>query len=395
MTENDGSNPNEKIFGKKNSKERIKRFEERLFQLKMENNMPVPNYEMKGKIVDRMKDHNVPSATIAMVSDFEIEWIKSYGKADMRTGVKAGINTLFEAGSTTKTITAAAALMAVEEKLVELDENINNVLKTWKVPENELTREKKVTLRQLLSHNAGINRPDSMFGFEENSVPTLEEVLNGESPAMNDPAEVEYTPGTNHQYSNLGYIIIQKMLEDVYNKEFSEIIQEKIFDPLEMKNSMFKEPIEKQREKRAAHHNVEGEGLETSFHPTALGQGGLITTPFDLAKFMVEIMKGYNNESTILSANLVNKMLTPILALDPTKFFGMTGQGLGMFLIEKEGKKYFVHPGGNAPAMACMFVGEIEKGQGVIVMSNGAKGELLNLEINFGIAHEYDWPLWQ
>jgi len=104
---------------------------------------------------------------------------------------------------------------------------IMSKLKSWKIPENDFTRKHKVTLRFLLTHQAGL--PSTNFPQKENAGdPTLVQVLKGVSPAMNKPALVEYIPGTKWQYSNIGFVVIQQILEDVFGKSFTQIALETI-----------------------------------------------------------------------------------------------------------------------------------------------------------------------
>ena len=88
-------------------------------------------------------------------------------------------------------------------------------------------------------------------------------------------------------------------------------------------------------------------------------------------------------------------MITPALDLDPTKFLGMTGQGLGIFIIDNGKNKFFTHPGTNWPGTTCLPIICAETGQGAIVITNGIRGELLHSEIMNSIAVEYDWTLWR
>ena len=116
---------------------------------------------------EQMQKLNVPGINIAVINNFEIEWTKCFGVKDIRTQEQVSLNTLFEAGSATKTLVAVAVLNEVEKNLLDLDVGVNDKLRTWKIPDNEFTKENKVTLRQLITHSAGINRPSSMFGCEE------------------------------------------------------------------------------------------------------------------------------------------------------------------------------------------------------------------------------------
>ena len=245
----------------------------------------------------------------------------------------------------------------------------------------------------MLTHTAGINRPDSLFGYEDDNIPTLIQVLNGEKPALNDPVKVEFVPGSKHQYSNLGYTIIQKLLEDVTGKSFHILMKEVIFDPLEMKNSTLEFPLPEELRKRAVlPHTKEGEAKKKELHETALAHGNLSCSTIDLSKFLLELLNSYNGKSEkILSKNMIRKMLEPQRAFEPTEFMGMTGQALGMFLMSNEKNTFFLHPGGNEPGTNCFLVGSPKTGQGAIIMSNGSMGELINMQLTYTIANEYNW----
>ena len=387
-----------KILGKEEEKikKRIENFENQLPKASFENNQLGANWDEKGKLLDRMKEYNIPGVSIAVINNFEIEWIKSYGIANVNTQKEVTLETIFEAGSASKTFTATAALQMVENNKVDLNEDVNNKFKTWKIPENDLTQKEKVTLYRLLTHTAGINRPDSMFSVKDDLIPTLNQVLNGESPALNDPVKVEFTPGTNHQYSNLGYIVIEKLLNDLSGKNLSVLMKENVFNPLEMANSIFNYPSVEIKKQAAVPHDQEGIAKETGMHPTATGQGGLMTTPYDLAKFVLELINTYNGKSEkILSNKMAQNMISSHLDLDPAKFFGFTGQGLGVFLIQNDKDISFVHPGTNAPGFVCAMYGIPSTGQGVVIMSNGIQAELLHIELMFFLSKEYNWPFWK
>jgi CubicO group peptidase (beta-lactamase class C family) len=383
-----------RIFGKDKAKvlERIQKIESGIPQLNLEG-LPSPNWEAIVTIEESMKMFKVPGISISVINNFEIEWIKCFGVKDIRTQEEVSLDTLFEAGSASKTFTAASILNSVEQNLISLDESVNDKLLSWKIPENAFTKENKVTIKQLLTHTAGINRPASMFGVEEGKIPTIDQILKGESPAINDPVEVYFKPGSDHSYSNLGYIIIQKLYEDISGKEFPDIMKESIFSPLGMNNSTFEYPTGELKKSTIVPHDQDGEARETGLHPSASGHCGLLTTPFELGLFLVELMKAYNGESSkIISLEMVKQMFTSQVKLDPAKFSGFTGQGLGIFLIEEEGKLLLTHPGTNMPGATCLMILNPLTGQGAVLMANGINGELVNIQILFAIAKEYSWP---
>jgi CubicO group peptidase (beta-lactamase class C family) len=353
--------------------------------------------QAKKTLAERMRHYNVPGLCITVIDDYRIDWAKAYGVTVAGTEKPVTTDTLFEAASTTKLIAAVAALRLVEQGLLDPDKDVNAYLKSWTVPENEFTQEHKVTLRLLLTHRSGLNRPDGGFGYEEGSTPTLVQVLKGEAPAENQPALVEFTPGSKHQYSNFGFIVVQLLLEDTTGKPFSQTAREMVFDPLGMKNSVLDHPLTPELKARAIlPHDPSGKSYDRGRHPTALAQGGLLTTPTDLALFAVEIMRAYQGRpGTLISQATAREMLSPALQLDPGQFFGYSAQGLGVFLIGAGDSLYFSYPGHNDPGANCMLIGAPASGKGAVVMTNGAAGLLLSLEILAALVNEYNWPIAQ
>ncbi|PYX61759.1 MAG: serine hydrolase, partial [Acidobacteria bacterium] len=96
----------------------------------------------------------MPGLSVAVIEDYKIAWTKSYGVTEPGGTTPVTAKTLFQAGSISKPVAAAGMLALVQKGELSLDENVNEKLQTWKVPENEFTREQKVTLRRLASHSA-------------------------------------------------------------------------------------------------------------------------------------------------------------------------------------------------------------------------------------------------
>jgi CubicO group peptidase (beta-lactamase class C family) len=148
------------------------------------------------KLAERMAHYKVPGLSVAVINDGKIEWARGYGVVEKDGDRPVTADTLFLAGSISKPVAALAALRLVEQGKLSLDEDVNLKLKTWKVPENEFTKEKKVTLRGLLSHSAGL----TVHGFPGYAVdapaPTLVQILNGEKPANTGAIRVDIEPGS-------------------------------------------------------------------------------------------------------------------------------------------------------------------------------------------------------
>ncbi len=341
---------------------------------------------------ERMAFYRVPGVSIAVIDGFQLQWAKGYGLLKADGGAAVTTHSRFEAASTSKSLVAAAVLHLVERGRLDLDTDVNTYLKSWKVPDNDFTREQKVTLRLLLTHQAGL--PSSNLSRDDGKPPTLVQVLNGEPPARNKPAVVATVPGTQWQYSNLGYVVIQMILEDVTGKPFAWTMDEVVFQPLGMRSSTFTYPLAPGlRAQEAWPHDEEGTVQPPAMPPTALAQGGLISTPSDLARFAAELMLAFRGRSDrLISQATVRQMFQPQVELDPSLLGMPVSDGLGILLQGHGRGLSFLHPGDNWPGATCWLVGYPETGQGAIVMTNGAKGNLLAMEIVRAIAREYGWP---
>lgn len=346
-------------------------------------------------LADRMAHYKIPGASIAIINNGEIEWAKGYGVTRAGGGASVTTETLFEAASTSKLVVSAITLHYVEKGLLDLDQDVNEKLRSWKVPENDFTKKEKVTLRRLLTHQAGLNRPGGGFSWEEGRMPTLVQTLNGEAPAENEPAVIELTPGAEWRYSNLGYLVIQQLLEDVAGRPFADIAEEVVFEPLEMTSSTFKVPLDSAaKKKKALPHDSEGAAHDPEMHVHAVANGGLITTPADLAIFTNELMLAYLGKSDrILSQKSARAMFHRELEIDPAVLGVPLGEGLGVLLSGTGANFAFLHPGDNAPGTSSWLMGYPETGNGIIVMANGAMGNLLAMEIVAAVINGYGWPV--
>jgi CubicO group peptidase (beta-lactamase class C family) len=230
-----------------------------------------------------------------------------------------------------------------------------------------------------------------MMGYDgKTGVPSLVQVVKGEAPALNKAAIPELVPGSKWQYSNIGYVLIQLLLEDVLGKPLAQIAEETIFDPLNMKSSTFSYPLKEELQRsEAMPHNKNGESCEPAMHGTALAQGGLVTTPSDLALFTIGLMLAYQGKSKVIfSRGMTKKLFNREREID---FYGLPmAERLGVFLRDKE-QFSFSHSGYNWPGTGSWLEGCPDSGKGVILMVNGENAMFLELEILAAIFNEYKW----
>ncbi len=333
-------------------------------------------------LTDRMAHYHTPGVSITVIDHGRIAWSRAYGVADRNTGRAVTAETVFEAASTSKFVTAVLALHLVDQGRIDLDRDVNRYLTSWHVPENEFTREEKVTLRRLLTHQAGL--PTTNYSHDASrGYPTLIDVLSASPPAQNKPATPERIPGSEWQYSNIGYNVIELLLSDVTGTPFATLAEEVIFQPLEMSLSTFRYPLTPDRQlDEAKPHDGEGRACEPAMHQTALAHAGLTTTTLDLARFTCQVMAAYRGEpNRLLSPAMARELFSEQVALDPRLYGIPMAEGLGVFLTGGGDDRCFLHPGSNLPGLNCWLIGWLEKDEAILIMTNGAGGELLAMEI--------------
>ena len=346
----------------------------------------LPQVLLKGdpgwSIAERMKFYKVPGLSVAVIKDFKIDWARAYGVKDLTTNEPVTTDTLFQAGSISKSVNAAVAMKEVEQGKISLDENINDKLTSWKLPDNEFTANKKVTLRALLSHSAGT----TVHGFPgyavNEKVPSLQQVLDGTAPANTAPVRVDFQPGSQFRYSGGGITITQLAIMDIEKKPYPEIAREAVLAPLNMSHSTYNQPLpDDWRKKAATGYRADGREVEGKIHVyPEMAAAGLWTTPSDLAKFGIELQRTLAGKSNkVLQKQSVELMTTGVLQ----------DVGLGFFIENHGSAKYFGHDGADEGFRAAMLLSR-EKGNGVVVMANSDNGQILG-EVVRGVAAVYGW----
>ena len=353
---------------------------------------------------ERMRFYKTPGVSIAVIDNGAIAWARGYGVREAGMASPVTTDTIFQAASISKPVAAIVALRLVEQGNVELDENVNHKLRSWKLPENEFTTEKKVSLRLLLSHRAGLTDNAGFRGASaKQALPTLREILEtGKwTPA---PIRVGFAPGSRFQYSGGGYCLLEQLLEDVSGKSFPELARELVFEPVHMTSSSFEQLLPPERAGRAAvGHGINGKKLPQNWNLyPATSAAGLWTTPSDLARFSIELQKWKAAaSSTILSHAMMAEMLSKQGPQDDrdSKAIALReafaeqpppSWALGVGLIGRPPTRFF-HTGSN-PGYQCELQAYLKGGQGAIIMTNGDQGWRLGREILWAIAKEYQWP---
>ena len=334
-------------------------------------------------IRSQMQKRRIPGLSLAIIQDGKILKAQAYGFVDKDGKVPVTTNTLFQAGSVSKSVAAMGALYLVEQNKLSLDEDVNVKLQSWKVPDNEFTNDKKVTLRGILSHTTGL----TVHGFPgyavSAKVPSVVQVLDGTSPANTPPVRVDFVPGSRWRYSGGGYTVMQQLMVDVTGASFPEFMKSNVLSPLGMKNSTYQQPLPPELAKLTAtgHYNnrslVEG---RWHIYPE-MAAAGLWTTPSDLARFAISIQNAYAGKSgNVLSQSMTRQMLTDQKNRD----------GLGVFLQGDSTALRFGH-NGRDEGFDALLTASVGKGQGVVIMINANDNSHMMGRIVDFIADYYHW----
>lgn len=351
-------------------------------------------------LAKRMKHDRVPGIGIAVFREGRMDWAEGFGEMESGTRRKVTADTPFHACSMSKMVTAIGVLRLVQEGVLELDEDVNRYLVSWQVPESGYTAQKKVTLRNLLAHQAGFVDPEGSFDVyrEHDPFPSLHDLLAGNTRYNPEAVRVSYVPESQFSYSDAGYCVVEQLVEDVTGESFSTAMDRLVMAPLAMQQTFFwdtmagKDTDEAENRRKArevAGHDREGRIVEgkRACYPFMAG-AGLWTTPADFASLTLQVTAAWNGDTrSILLPEMSRAMLTGF-GCDPAV-------GLGVFVPQDEKEPYLISKGWGI-GFQCMLLAYPRLQSGVVVMANSDPGvpqnESLVGEVIRQIAKEYDWP---
>lgn len=315
----------------------------------------------KINIEERMKFFKVPSISISIVEKNSITDSFRFGDVDS--------GDLYHTSNFSMPITALAVFKLKESGLLDIDSNVNNYLKDWKIEDSAVTRNRKVTLRELLSHTAGIDESGPR-GYID-SPPDADELLK--------KINIRYYPGLKRRFSWSGYLIIQKVIEDITGMDFDDYIRNEILLPLGMNESHFSLP-----ERHVNGYDLFGSEIEGGFRVyPRLASSGLWSTTDDISKFIIEIQRIYQGEyEGLISKQSVDEMLS----------YQVGGWGLGLSL-KFDGDNLIFRHSGKSEGFTCYFISRVVKGEAIVIMSNSDNAWKLIMEIIHSMDNYKDWGI--
>lgn len=331
-----------------------------------------------------MKAYQVPVLGYAIIDHGHIVRAETLS---INKNINVNKESLFQAASISKSMTAYAALKLIDEKKLDLDQPANQTLKKWKIPDNAFTKNNPVTVRELMDMTSGL----SVSGFagypQHEPLPNQFQLLNGESPANNEPVRVFYTPGSHYFYSGGAFQVLEQVVEAATQKDFSNYMNTEVLPALGMDHSIYQYPLTNPLFNKKAVPSFsgwDGSAIPGGWYNYAIaGAGGMWSTPSDLAKFILNITASYQGQKQgYLTQNLTKEMLTRQANTDYGLGVVVMGHGKNLYFM-KQGHNYGYH------SQIIMFPNQ---GQGIAIMTNSETGDWV---INYAVALvalQYHWP---
>ena len=281
----------------------------------------------------------IPGLTVAVIDDGRVVWSGGYGLANSVSRRAMTVDTRLEAASLGKPITTYAALRLVEEGKLELRRPLSSYLHKQFVKETQY--HDQITTWNVLTHTSGLSN----------------NLLESEH-------ELAFTPGSQFSYSGVGFMYLQRVIEEVSGAEFNHFMTETVFTPLGMTCSSYFRATRTAPRSRG-HAYLLGLALPMPFAPNAPQNAAnlLCSTAPDLAKFVAELMA-----PTLVSRTLVEQMLTPQVPANPNSWWG-----LGIGLYRGPQSTCFWHWGDNLDFQSYL-IGCAHEKTGVVVMTNSSRG---------------------
>jgi CubicO group peptidase (beta-lactamase class C family) len=348
-------------------------------------NMAAFTSRLDARVPHFLESSHVPGASVALIQRGQVVWAKGYGQADLHRSLPVTTETVFQAASISKSVTAWGVMKLVEEGRLDLDAPAERYLARWRFPSSKFDSN-QVTIRRLLNHTSGIAEVEYLGYPPDQPLPSLEDALTL-GPQTSDKrmrtvpgftetggAYIVTPPGQAFIYSDANYALLQLIIEEVSGESFDAYMQQAVLQPLGMTHSSFKySPSLK-----AALPYDPFEKPLPDFRFVELAPAGLYTTAPDLARFAAASMADPHGSLPgrgVLSPESVHFMAEPTIPIPGFDgWIYADSYGLGYFIeAQSDGRLLISHMGGNL-GWACEFAALPATGDGIVIMTNGSAG---------------------
>ncbi len=292
---------------------------------------------LEGWLQREVRAKRLPALSIALVDDQTIVWARGFGFADPAKKIPATAATVYRVGSVSKPVTALALMLLVQAGLIDLDAPVNRYLPDFQ-PVNP--HDKKITLRQILSHRSGLVREGPVGNYFDTNSPSLAATVKG----LNG-IKLVYPPEKRTSYSNAGVAVAGLVLERTQKTPFAEHMRRALLEPLGMRHSGYElTPELKKHLAAATMWTYQGREFEApTFAMGARPAGNLYSTVLDLGQLLRFLFAGGRTADgkQLLKRETLESMYVPQFVKPGEK----TGFGISFFVSEFEGKRRIGHGG--------------------------------------------------
>lgn len=333
-----------------------------------------------------LKDWEVPGMSVAIVKDGKVIFSKGYGVKEVGKPEAPDGHTLYAIASNSKAFTTAAIAMMVKEGKLSFDDKVRKFLPYFEVYNPYVSQD--VTVRDLLCHRVGFETfsGDAIWYLSDNM--SAEQIIRR---AKYLPQSYNFRAG--YGYSNIMYITAGELMRTVTGKSWGNIIQERIFNPIGMTRSVTSSKYIGQKGNFASPHAfTENKHVPIPWEDweAIAATGGIVSSVEDMSKWMIfNLNNGILGKDTLLTPQLRNTLWTPhnvfsVNNADDNFDTHFRGYGLGWTLSDYKGKMRVGHDGGYSGMLSTVAMIPDEK-LGVVVLTNGMKGGLMNAVANYTI----------
>ena len=320
---------------------------------------------LDARLPELMRAHGVPGASVALIRGGEIVWAAAYGMADIAAGRPMAPDSLYRVESISKSVTAWGVMRLVEHGLVDLDGPAEDYLGGWRFSASPYDA-RQVTVRQLLAHTSGLPLGEVGVEYAPGApMPSLEAHLTAE-------ARLVRPPGAAFDYSNLGFHVLELLVEKVAGEPFAAHMAREVLSPLGMMQSGFDWSAER-APRIPTGYDLAGAPVASYVYP-ASASGGLYATVDDVARFVIAGMAvPFAGAERLLSPETVAQMQAPVTRIPGLFGFVADAYGLGHFIDELDGGRAALWHGGQGHGWMTDFHFVPETGDGIVILTNSQR----------------------
>ncbi|MFN2456146.1 MAG: serine hydrolase domain-containing protein [Pyrinomonadaceae bacterium] len=319
---------------------------------------------------EQLQARHIPGLSLVVVREGKIVKAQSYGLANIELNAPVSIESVFEIGSITKQLTAAAIMLLVEEGKVKLDERINVYLSDLHPPEAW----DKVTVRHLLTHTSGIKTYTGLPGFEFSKHLKGEEFVKALS-----GFPLDFQPGEKWSYSNSGFNLLGLIIEKASHQPYWEFMAARIYKPLGMTATRDRDPVPIVKGRVTGYEWKNGAWINRDTDLTDIfSAGATVSTALDLAKWNAAL-----DAERLLKKTSLEQIWTPVRLTD-----GKTHPyGFGWDVDTVNGHRLISH-GGQTAGFSASIARYVDDKLTIIVLCNLGESGVAG-KVRQGIAKLY------